>query len=84
MEKFRHNYNLSSLTKLLPLDNMLKEWTEPGFQYKCFDIPQRTTTARKTEEKMVADRNRPVGLMLEWKKIMMMMLTTMRRTRPVS
>jgi hypothetical protein len=49
-------------------------------------MPQRTTTARKTEEKMVADRNRPIGLMLEWKKIimMMMMMTTMRRTRPLS
>jgi hypothetical protein len=29
-------------------------------------------TARKTEEKMVGDRNRPLGLILEW---MMMMMT---------
>jgi hypothetical protein len=33
-----------------------------------------TTTARKTKEKTVGDRNRPAGLILEWK---MMMITIM-------
>jgi hypothetical protein len=36
-------------------------------------MPHWTTTARKTEEKMVGDRNRPLGLVLEWKKRKMMM-----------
>jgi hypothetical protein len=34
--------------------------------------PYWTTTARKTEEKMVGDRNRLLGLLLEWKMTMMM------------
>jgi hypothetical protein len=33
------------------------------FQYS----PHWTTTARKTEKKMVGDHNRPLGLILEWK-----------------
>jgi hypothetical protein len=38
--------------------------------------PYWTTTARKTEEKMVGDRNRLLGLLLEWKIMIMMMMTT--------
>jgi hypothetical protein len=29
-----------------------------------------TTTSRKTKDKMVVDRNRPLGLILEWKMMM--------------
>jgi hypothetical protein len=49
----------------------------PGFHNKYFDMPHWTTTARKTEEKMVGDCNRPLGLILEWKKKMMMMIMIM-------
>jgi hypothetical protein len=31
------------------------------------------TTARKTKEKMVGDRNRPLGLILEWKMMILQM-----------
>jgi hypothetical protein len=49
--------------------NMQKEWTELEFQNKCFNMPHWTTTARKIEERMVGDRNRPLDLILEWKMI---------------
>jgi hypothetical protein len=35
--------------------------------------PHWMMTARKTKDKMVGDRNRPLGLILEWKMMMMMM-----------
>jgi hypothetical protein len=33
-------------------------------------MPHWTTTAGKTKEKMVGDRNRPLGLILEWKMML--------------
>jgi hypothetical protein len=36
--------------------------------------PNWKTTDKKTEEKMIGDRNRPLGLILEWKMMMMMMM----------
>jgi hypothetical protein len=37
-------------------------------------MPRWTTTARKTEEKMVGNSNRPLGLILEWKIIIIIMM----------
>jgi hypothetical protein len=36
--------------------------------------PHWTTNARKTEEKMVGDCNKPLGLILEWKMMMILKL----------
>jgi hypothetical protein len=49
------------------LQHVKKKLTELALQNKFFDMPHWTTTARKSKEKMVGVRNRPLGLVLEWK-----------------
>jgi hypothetical protein len=43
-------------------------------------MPHWTTTARKIKEKMVGDRNRPLGLVLEWKMMMALIIDTFGTT----
>jgi hypothetical protein len=80
LDHMRNRHNLDKM-KVTPITDCVnsysqnwlqrkKEWTEPGFQNRCFDMPHWTTTARKSEEKTVGDRNRPLGLILEWKMMM--------------
>jgi hypothetical protein len=68
MSPWETSWNLQrppSQTKLIKArkNNWHSQVSETNFSI-CLDWK---TTARKTEEKMVGDRNRPLGLILEWK-----------------